>query len=164
MILAGCGGNSSAGQEVVPEEPPINVPDDATLPVERRIEAISFLGDTLSEFPLPDNIRAQREQQFEEARQRWVVDPANIDNIIWAGRRAAYLGRYQEAREHHERALAIAREMGDRQDEAKATGNLGSVFRAQGRLAEAKEHHERNLALVARLDLPADPGLIADSQ
>jgi len=97
MILVGCGGNASADQDVVPEGPPIQVPDDATLPVERRIEAISFLGDTLSEFPLPDDIRAQREQQFEEARLRWVADPADIDNIIWAGRRAAYLGRYQEA-------------------------------------------------------------------
>ena len=97
MILAGCGGNASAHQEVTPERPRLDVPDDATLPVERRIEAISFLGDTLSEIPLADNIRAQREQQFEEARQRWVADPGNIENIIWAGRRAAYLGRYQEA-------------------------------------------------------------------
>jgi tetratricopeptide (TPR) repeat protein len=46
---------------------------------------------------LADNIRAQREQQFEEARLHWFSDPADIDNIIWAGRRAAYLGRYQEA-------------------------------------------------------------------
>lgn len=97
LTLAGCGGNVSADQEVGVQGPPIRVPDDATLPVERRIEAISLLGDTLSEFPLADDIRAQREQQFEEARLRWVADPGNVENIIWAGRRAAYLGRYQEA-------------------------------------------------------------------
>ena len=79
------------------EGPTLEVPDDATIPVERRIEAISFLGDTLSEIPLDDAIRAQREEQFEEARLRWVADPTDIDAIIWAGRRAAYLGRYQEA-------------------------------------------------------------------
>lgn len=97
MVLAGCGVNASAEHDVVPERTPVQVSDDATLPVERRIEAISFLGDTLSEIPLPNDIRAQREQQFEEARLRWVADPGDIDNIIWAGRRAAYLGRYQEA-------------------------------------------------------------------
>ena len=97
ILLAGCGGNASVGKETRPERPPLGLPDDATLPVERRIEAISFLGDTLSEIPLADQVRAQRERQFEEARLRWVADPGDLDNIIWAGRRAAYLGRYQEA-------------------------------------------------------------------
>lgn len=97
ILLAGCGGTASVDQETTPQRPPLGVPDDATLPVERRIEAISFLGDTLSEIPLADQVRAQRERQFEEARLRWVADPENLDNIIWAGRRAAYLGRYQEA-------------------------------------------------------------------
>lgn len=97
VVLTGCGGNASVDQETPPERPPLVVPDDATLPVERRIEAISFLGDTLSEIPMADPVHAQRERQFEEARLRWVADPGNLDNIIWAGRRAAYLGRYQEA-------------------------------------------------------------------
>ncbi len=95
--LAGCGGNASVDQEIPPERPRLGLPDDATLPGERSIEAISFLGDTLRESPLADQVRTQREQQFEEAHRRWVADPGNLDNIIWAGRRAAYLGRYQDA-------------------------------------------------------------------
>ena len=37
-------------------------------------------------------------------------------------------GQYEEARFHHERDLAIAREIGDRHAEGKATGNLGTVL------------------------------------
>lgn len=100
--LVACNGGRQDPDPAPPPEqpndaPPLQVPDDATIPFERRIEAISFLGDTLSEVPMDEAIRAQREEQFEEARLRWVADPTNIDAIIWAGRRAAYLGRYQEA-------------------------------------------------------------------
>ena len=53
-----------------------------------------------------------------------------------------------ELGEHHERGLAIFREIGDRKGEGMATGNLGSVFQALGRYEEAREHHERGLAIV----------------
>ncbi len=61
------------------------------------------------------------------------------------------LGRYDEARERYERHLAIAREIGDRQGEARATGNLGNVFCSLGRYDEARECHERGLAIAREI-------------
>ena len=57
------------------------------------------------------------------------------------------LGRYAEAKEHHERHRELSREIGNRQSEATATGNLGNVFQCLGRFEEAKEHHERHREL-----------------
>ena len=158
MVLSGCGGNASAGQEVVPQEPPPQVPDDTTLPVERRIEAISFMGDTLSEFPLSDNIRAQREQQFEEARQRWVIDPANIDNIIWAGRRAAYLGRYQEA------ILIFSLGIKQYPDEARLYRHRGHRYVTTRQLDSAVVDLERAAALIEGQPDQVEPDGLPNAQ
>jgi len=35
--------------------------------------------------------------QYEKAKKDYDSDPANVENIIWYGRRTAYLGRYKEA-------------------------------------------------------------------
>ncbi|WP_108809455.1 hypothetical protein [Aquimarina spinulae] len=35
--------------------------------------------------------------QYEKAKQDFLADSTNIDNIIWYGRRTAYLGKYKEA-------------------------------------------------------------------
>jgi len=58
-------------------------------------------------------------------------------------------GRHAEAREHHERHLALAREIGDVDGEAAATINLAlSSGRSPHR--EAREHQERvSLSLVS---------------
>jgi serine/threonine protein kinase/tetratricopeptide (TPR) repeat protein len=58
------------------------------------------------------------------------------------------VGRFDEARAHHERHLAISREIGDRRGEAMATGNLGLVLYSLGRYDEARAHHERHLAIA----------------
>ena len=92
VCVAACNRNPPES-DPVPNPPP----DDAVIPVERRIEAISLLGDTLSEIPLDSATRADREARFEEARQAWLAHPDSADAVIWVGRRAAYLGRYQEA-------------------------------------------------------------------
>ncbi|MDN3205570.1 tetratricopeptide repeat protein [Algoriphagus sediminis] len=36
-------------------------------------------------------------EQYEEAKSNYESDPQNVENLIWYGRRAAYLGRYEEA-------------------------------------------------------------------
>lgn len=35
--------------------------------------------------------------QYEEAKEKYNTDPTNVENLIWYGRRTAYLGRYEEA-------------------------------------------------------------------
>lgn len=41
--------------------------------------------------------KLQRERNLEIARNNYTNDPDDLDNIIWYGRRLAYLGKYQEA-------------------------------------------------------------------
>ena len=60
-------------------------------------EAISLLGDTLFAPPLPDSIRVRYEQRLAEARRDFDNHPELPGNIIWLGRRTAYLGRFREA-------------------------------------------------------------------
>jgi len=51
------------------------------------------LGKTF-ELPEPS---AKLLEQYERAKSNYESDPQNVENLIWYGRRAAYLGRYEEA-------------------------------------------------------------------
>lgn len=64
---------------------------------EASVEAISLLGDTLRTPPLSDSVRQARAQQLSDALEELTPDPGNPDALIWAGRRAGYLGWYREA-------------------------------------------------------------------
>ena len=55
-------------------------------------QAISLLGDTLREFPLPGAVRARYERHLDTAMRAYRNAPTNPDSIIWLGRRQAYLG------------------------------------------------------------------------
>jgi tetratricopeptide (TPR) repeat protein len=57
------------------------------------------------------------------------------------------LGRLGEAREHHERYLALSREVGNRRHEAHAAESLGVVAAALGDSALARAQHEQFLAI-----------------
>ena len=57
------------------------------------------------------------------------------------------LGEYQKAKEYYEKALAITKEIGDREGEAPIYGNLGVAFRSLGEYQKAKEYHEKALAI-----------------
>ena len=65
------------------------------------------------------------------------------------------LGEYQKAKEYHEKALAIATEIGDRiGDKNKggaSYGNLGVVFQSLGEYQKAKEYHEKALAIATEI-------------
>ena len=61
------------------------------------------------------------------------------------------LGEYQNAKEYHEKALAIAIEIGDRRGEGTTYGNLGNVFYSLGECQNAKEYHEKALAIAIEI-------------
>ncbi|CAH3043802.1 unnamed protein product [Pocillopora meandrina] len=77
------------------------------------------------------------------------------------------LSEYQKAKEYHEKALAIAIEIGDRSGEGTTCGNLGkignrygeettytnlgSVFGSLGEYHKAKEYHEKALAIAIEI-------------
>lgn len=57
------------------------------------VEARSLLGEPLRS-PLP---AAAAVTAFEAAKSAYLADPGDADKLIWYGRRAAYLGNYQDA-------------------------------------------------------------------
>lgn len=83
LLIAGALDSAGQGAPRPPGAPPV--------------QAISFLGDTLRTFPLPEAVQARYESQLAEARAAYDRAPTNADSIVWLGRRLAYLGRIREA-------------------------------------------------------------------
>lgn len=77
----------------------------ASLPV--GVQAISFLGDTLTELPLSAAVRTRYERQLAEARASYEHTPTNADSIIWFGRRLAYVGRLRESIDVYTKGIAL---------------------------------------------------------
>jgi tetratricopeptide (TPR) repeat protein len=75
------------------------VPRPATenLPVQQQPEAYSLFGRPLYRPELPKQTKAQLDSNYAIALANYHRDPHNAENIIWLGRRAAYLWRYREA-------------------------------------------------------------------
>jgi hypothetical protein len=59
--------------------------------------------------------------------------------------------------DHHEQALVISRETGDRRGEDGALGNLGNAYAALGETRRAIEHYEQSLAIGHAI---SDPRII----
>ena len=60
-------------------------------------QTYSLLGDTLYTPPLADSTRARYQRLLAEAQRNFDHDPNEINNILWLGRRTAYLGRFRDA-------------------------------------------------------------------
>ncbi|MGH7731309.1 MAG: tetratricopeptide repeat protein [Candidatus Eiseniibacteriota bacterium] len=68
-------------------------------------ETLSLLGDTLYAPALTDSVRARYERRLAEARNDFDHAPGDVTNVIWLGRRTAYLGRFREAIAVYSRAI-----------------------------------------------------------
>lgn len=72
--------------------------DEQPLPdLPNGAQAISVLGDTLNTPELDPETEAEFRENVDALLQEYRRDPENADNIIWLGRRTAYLGQYREA-------------------------------------------------------------------
>jgi tetratricopeptide (TPR) repeat protein len=60
-------------------------------------EATSLLGKPLTAPELSDKTKAEYEKNLAIAKENYKQGPGIADNIIWLGRRTAYLGQYREA-------------------------------------------------------------------
>jgi tetratricopeptide (TPR) repeat protein len=60
-------------------------------------ETFSLFGEPLFTTPLRPEIMEAQSGLYEEALREWEEAPDDADNIIWLGRRTAYLGRFREA-------------------------------------------------------------------
>jgi tetratricopeptide (TPR) repeat protein len=63
----------------------------------REPEAVSLLGKPLYPMALTPERSQKLEEDLAQARAAFDDNPDALDNIIWLGRRLAYLGRYREA-------------------------------------------------------------------
>jgi tetratricopeptide (TPR) repeat protein len=89
-LLLACGGEEPPSISESPEQGVARaVPDGA--------EALSFLGEALFRPEYPADVLSQRQDQMEEALTNLEAAPSDPDALIWAGRRAAYLGEYRRA-------------------------------------------------------------------
>ena len=60
-------------------------------------EAFSLFGRPLYRTPLRPETLDQQIKLYQDALSSWKEDPDDPDNVIWLGRRTAYLGRFREA-------------------------------------------------------------------
>ena len=65
------------------------------------------------------------------------------------------MGHAGWAIEHFEKALAIARQTGNRHSEGNSLGNLGLAYRDLGQLEQAKSYLEQSLAIFERINSPS---------
>ena len=61
-----------------------------------------------------------------------------------------------QAKEYHEKALAINIEIYHREGEARSYRNLGTVFQSLGECIKAKEYHEKALAISVEISNRAE--------
>ena len=69
-------------------------PNSSILNLERTVEAIPLMGDTIYS---PELKSSQAFDNYEQAKTEYQQDSSNPDAIIWYGRRTAYLGYFQKA-------------------------------------------------------------------
>jgi tetratricopeptide (TPR) repeat protein len=79
----------------------------ALIPARVEVQAVSLLGDTLRAAPFAPATKARYEAQLGEARRAYERAPANLDSIVWYGRRLAYLGQLREAIAVYTRGLEL---------------------------------------------------------
>lgn len=70
-------------------------------------EATSLFGEPLYPMELSEERTAELEANLAEAQANYDADPDDADNIIWLGRRLAYLWRYQDAIDVFSRGIEL---------------------------------------------------------
>lgn len=61
------------------------------------VQTISLLGDTLYTPEISPEVEEEFRANLEKAIQNYRIDPEGAKNLIWLGRRTAYLGEYRDA-------------------------------------------------------------------
>ncbi|WP_340685000.1 BTAD domain-containing putative transcriptional regulator [Amycolatopsis coloradensis] len=77
---------------------------------------------------------------------------AEVECRHFLGRVYAQLGKPHEAKRHHERALAVARRIGDERTEAREINYVGVALLSLGRIDSAIACHTKAVELSSRID------------
>lgn len=105
VTLLACG--DAAQQEPEAQSDVIANPTAPVADLPEGAQALSFLGEPLYPPELSENARMEMQEELEEAIRNLEADPTDPDAIIWAGRRAAYLGDYRRAIEFFSRGVRL---------------------------------------------------------
>lgn len=96
-VLAACGGDTGQAGDARTD----------TGDLHPRVQAISFLGDTLRTPELPPAVDSVYRARYGEAEDDLAASPDDVDALIWMGRRTAYLGQYRQAIDVYTHALTL---------------------------------------------------------
>jgi tetratricopeptide (TPR) repeat protein len=119
-----------------------------------RPEATSLLGEPLFAIQLPTDVRKKREEELRAAKLALDENPKGRDELVWYGRRLAYLGRYRDAIDVFSRGIAI------HPNDARFYRHRGHRWITLRRFDRAVEDLERAAHLVeGRPDEVEPPGL-----
>lgn len=135
LLVSGCGRES---------EPPRAEADAETTaaPLPEGAQARSLLGEPLYAPELPDEVRATYEANLDTARRSYEAAPANVDSIIWFGRRLAYLARYDSAIDVYSRGIELA------PDDARLYRHRGHRYLSVRRFDDAIDDFRRAVELA----------------
>ncbi|MEQ9263933.1 MAG: tetratricopeptide repeat protein [Balneolaceae bacterium] len=132
-----------------------------SIPESSDTQTISILGDSLRIPTLGDSIRSVFIQNVVEAGENYKADSTNVDNIIWLGRRIAYLGDYQEAVEVYSKGIErnpeepqLYRHRGHRYISLRAFDHAIQDFEKAGELIAGKEDIIESDGLPNALNMP----------
>ncbi len=114
-------------------------------------EVRSLMGEPLKAAPLRPDKEKELKEKLEEARGRYAEDPEDLDNIIWLGRRIAYLGRYWDAIAVYSDGLKL------HPDSAKLYRHRGHRLISVRRLDEAVRDLERAASLIEGVEDEVEP-------
>ena len=134
-----------------PQENPPRADDPPPPPVP---EAVSLQGEPLYPPVLAPDVLAKREEELRAAESALAKNPEGREELVWYGRRLAYLGRYRDAIDAFTRGIAL------HPDDARLYRHRGHRWITLRRFDRAVEDLELAAKLVAgKPDEPEPPGL-----
>ena len=122
---------------------------------QRTLEYVTALGDSVYSSDSPSESMLQK---YEEALANYRQDPTDADNIIWLGRRTAYLGRYQEAITIYSKGIAL------HPTDARMYRHRGHRYISSRAFDQAIIDFENAAALIAGTEDQTEPDGIPNAQ
>jgi tetratricopeptide (TPR) repeat protein len=125
---------------------------------------VAFAQDTLPDLPMGveaqslfgENLTSPKSSMallanYESAKVTFDADPYDVDNIIWYGRRVAYLGRYREAIEIYSKGLK------EHPNDARLYRHRGHRYISIREFDRAIEDFEKAAALIEGMENEVEP-------
>ena len=125
---------------------------EVPLPEERKPALVEFALET--EYMSLDEIK--RSIELKETLLSELSEADEISGYLLGSLGILYfqIGSYEKAIQYHEKALVIAKEIGDRRGEGADLGNLGSAYRYLGQVEKAIEYYEQALVIGKEIKDP----------